>query len=76
MIIIVFSEILITEDAYGDAPPPPQSRAGKSMSQGGVTGLHNEKGGKTSLNDTEKCKKSRPNGILEPVWEEIRPELD
>ena len=67
---------MVIEDAYGDAPPPPHSRAGKSMTEGGVIALTDEKGGKRSLNDTEKCKKSKPNGILEPAWEEIRPELD
>ena len=71
-----FLSKLLIEDAYGDAPPPPQSRAGKSMTQGGVIALNDEKGGKNSRHDTEKCKKSRPSGILEPFWKEIRPELD
>jgi hypothetical protein len=66
----------VIEDAYGDAPPPPQSRAGKSMTRGGVIALNGEKDGKRIRNDTEKCKKSKPSGILEPFWEEIRPELD
>ena len=70
------SLFLLIEDAYGDAPPPPQSRGGKSMTQGRVVALNEEKGGKRSLNDAEKCKESRPNSILEPFWEEIRPELD
>ena len=66
----------LIEDTYGDALPPPQSRVDKSMTQGGVIALNDEKGGKTSLNDTEKCKKNRPAGILEPFWEAIRPKLD
>ena len=46
------------------------------MTQGGVIALDDEKGGGRSVNYAEKYKKSSPNGILEPFWEEIRPELD
>ena len=45
---------MFIEDTYGDAPPPPQRRAQKSMTQDGVVALDDEKGASRSQKYGEK----------------------